>query len=335
VLDPRTEAPAPRSSRPPAGSDPLITGTGGSAGGFRRSRPVTPVADPMLAALPSVDDAPAPAAPAAATASASAPPAPPASNGATAKANGTKGGRRSRKSDKAAVDDAEAWQSVVAAPAVPAAAAAAVPVARHAEPITAPVTAPVITPVGAPGAPGALVPFDPAAQTQTGPSRTRLVAAPKPKAIVRWRRRRPRVRRVSRVVRRIDAWTVFKVSVIFYVVLFAVLLVAGVLLWNLAITTGTVGNVEGFIKDLFGLKTFKFDGAKIFRASWLLGVVLVVAGTGFNVTMAVVFNLIADLVGGVRVTVLEEEVVLRERPTVLAPAPEPTVDAATAPASTL
>jgi Transmembrane domain of unknown function (DUF3566) len=127
-------------------------------------------------------------------------------------------------------------------------------------------------------------------------------------------RRRPRVRKVTRIVRRVDAWGVFKISVIFYVILYIILLVAGVLLWNLANTTGTVANVEGFIRDLFGLKTFEFDGEKLFRASWVLGAILVVAGTGFNVTMAILFNLISDLVGGVRVTVLEEEVVLRERP---------------------
>jgi hypothetical protein len=127
-------------------------------------------------------------------------------------------------------------------------------------------------------------------------------------------RRRPRVRKVTRIVRRVDAWGIFKISLIFYVILYIILLVAGVLLWNLANTTGTVANVEGFIRDLFGLKTFEFDGEKLFRASWVLGAVLVVAGTGLNVTLAILFNLISDLVGGVRVTVLEEEVVLRQRP---------------------
>jgi len=139
-------------------------------------------------------------------------------------------------------------------------------------------------------------------------------------------RRRPRVRKVTRIVRRVDAWGVFKISVIFYVILYVILLVAGVLLWNLANTTGTVANVEGFIRDLFGLKTFEFDGEKLFRASWVLGAVLVVAGTGLNVTLAILFNLISDLVGGVRVTVLEEEVILRERP-VLPPVAEVPVDA--------
>jgi hypothetical protein len=133
------------------------------------------------------------------------------------------------------------------------------------------------------------------------------------RAFTMWRRRRPRVRKVTRVVRRIDTWSVLKVSVIFYVVLFVILLVAGVLLWNLAESTGTVRNVEGFIRDLFNLEKFDVSGRELFRASWTLGIFLVVAGTGLNVTMAVLFNLISDLVGGVRVTVLEEEVVLAPR----------------------
>jgi Transmembrane domain of unknown function (DUF3566) len=127
------------------------------------------------------------------------------------------------------------------------------------------------------------------------------------------RRNRPRVRKVSRVVRRVDAWSVFKISVLFWAAAYVILLVAGVLLWNLAYSTGTVSNVEGFIRNLFGLKKFAFDGKKIFHASYILGAFLAVAGTGLFVTIAVLFNLISDLVGGVRVTVLEEEVVLRER----------------------
>ena len=121
-------------------------------------------------------------------------------------------------------------------------------------------------------------------------------------------RRRTRVRRVSRVVRRVDAWSVLKLSAIFYALAYGIVLVAGVLLWNLAQTTGTVANVEGFIRELFGLRTFTIDGERLYRASWPIGVFLAVAGTGLNVTAAVMFNLITDLVGGVRVTVLEEEI---------------------------
>ncbi|MGD9794856.1 MAG: DUF3566 domain-containing protein [Acidimicrobiia bacterium] len=121
-------------------------------------------------------------------------------------------------------------------------------------------------------------------------------------------RQRPRVRRVVRVVRRVDAWSVFKVAAIFWLTTYLVLLVAGVLLWSVVNSTGTLDNLENFIAKTFALDSFAFNGGEIFRASWLLGLVLVIAGTAATVTMAVFFNLISDLTGGVRVTVLEEEI---------------------------
>lgn len=127
------------------------------------------------------------------------------------------------------------------------------------------------------------------------------------------RRGKPRVRRVTRVVRRVDAWSVLKLSVIFFVTLYVVALTSGLLLWSVAVSTGTINNVESVIETLFGLQTFTFDGRKLFEASWVLGALAVVAGTLLSVTLAVIFNLICDLTGGIRVTVLEEEVQL-ERP---------------------
>jgi Transmembrane domain of unknown function (DUF3566) len=126
------------------------------------------------------------------------------------------------------------------------------------------------------------------------------------------RSRRPRVRKVSRVVRRIDPWTVFKIAFVLFVLLYAVLVVAGVILWDLANKTGTVDNIQGAVKELFALQTFVINGKKLFRASWALGAIMAIGGTGMAVTLAVLFNLIADLVGGVRITVLEEEYVVRE-----------------------
>jgi hypothetical protein len=52
---------------------------------------------------------------------------------------------------------------------------------------------------------------------------------------------------------------------------------------------------------------FKFEDQQIFRAFALGGVVLVLAGAATSVVLALLFNLISDLTGGVRVTVLEEE----------------------------
>ena len=63
--------------------------------------------------------------------------------------------------------------------------------------------------------------------------------------------------------------------------------------------------------ESFGWDTFRFDGGQIFHNLWILGLFFVFLLTGLAVVMAAVFNLIADLVGGVRVSVLEEEVVAR------------------------
>ena len=121
---------------------------------------------------------------------------------------------------------------------------------------------------------------------------------------------KPRVRRVTRVVRDIDAWSVFKVTLVFHLVLYVVVLISSVLLWNVAHATGTVDNVERFMES-FGWETFSFNGDQIFRSLWVIGLLFVFLLTGLAVLGAAVFNLIADLVGGVRVTVLEEEVVLK------------------------
>ncbi len=118
---------------------------------------------------------------------------------------------------------------------------------------------------------------------------------------------KPRVRRVSRVIRDIDPWSVFKVGLAFHLVCYFVALISLVLLWNVAQSTGTLDNVENFLES-FGWQTFKFDGSQLFANLSILGLFGVILGTGLWVLLATIFNLITDLVGGVRVTVLEEEV---------------------------
>ena len=136
---------------------------------------------------------------------------------------------------------------------------------------------------------------------------------------------RLRARRVRRLVRHVEPWSVLKMSLIFYFCLWVILLTAGVILWRFAVTSGTVERLENFIEELFALETFAFNPDQIFRVSALGGLVMVVAGSGFTVLAAVLFNLISDLIGGVRMTVVEEETArprpkrTRPRPTTAAP----------------
>ena len=148
---------------------------------------------------------------------------------------------------------------------------------------------------------------------------------------IRFRRSpKPRVRRVTRVVRHVDTWSVFKVALVFNVFFYAVALVAGVLLWQVAYATGTIDNVEKFFEG-FGWETFQFNGGQIFHNAWIAGLFVAVGFTGLAVLLATLFNLITDLVGGVRFSVLEEEVQTRLQrgtaPVMVAPA-EPTFVAA-------
>jgi hypothetical protein len=50
-------------------------------------------------------------------------------------------------------------------------------------------------------------------------------------------------------------------------------------------------------------------GGEIYHNAWTGGLFVVVGLTGLAVLVATLFNLITDLVGGIRVSVLEEEVV--------------------------
>ena len=140
-------------------------------------------------------------------------------------------------------------------------------------------------------------------------------------------RQRPRVRRVTRVVRHIDTWSVFKIAVLFNIFLYAVCLIAGVMLWRVALNTGTIENIERFFES-FGWQTFELKGGEIYHNAWIAGLFAVVGFTGLAVLAATMFNLITDLVGGVRLTVLEEEVTAREQrvttwPRLLRPSPPP------------
>lgn len=123
-------------------------------------------------------------------------------------------------------------------------------------------------------------------------------------------RRRPRVRKVTRVVRHIDPWSTFKVGLIFGLVGYIICLTSGVLLWRVAEATGTIRNVERWFTQ-FGWETFTLKGDEIFSNASVVGLFLTVAFCGGLVLLATLFNLVSDIVGGVRVSILEEEVVER------------------------
>lgn len=123
------------------------------------------------------------------------------------------------------------------------------------------------------------------------------------------RNRRVRARKVRRVVRHIDPWSVLTFSVLFHLCVFAALLLSSVLVWNAAVAAGTIENIESFIRELGDYTTYEIKGDVVFRAAMVIAGILTLASSVLMVLLTVVFNLISDLVGGIRLTVVEEETV--------------------------
>ncbi len=68
---------------------------------------------------------------------------------------------------------------------------------------------------------------------------------------------------------------------------------------------------------------FKFEDLQIFTAVIFGGLVLILAATGATVVLALLFNLMSDLTGGVQVTVIEEDQRPRRPPEAGSQGPKP------------
>jgi hypothetical protein len=103
-----------------------------------------------------------------------------------------------------------------------------------------------------------------------------------------------RGRRVKRIVRRVELWSVLKLALSFFVCMYLVGLVTLAVLWGFANSAGLVDNFESFANDV-GWENWQFDGEQMFRQAALIG--------------AVLLNVISELTGGIRIVVIEEDVV--------------------------
>lgn len=132
------------------------------------------------------------------------------------------------------------------------------------------------------------------------------------------------VHRVRRIIRRIDPWTVLKVSFIVYLVAAFAFMLASVMFWEVVERSGIPQRITEFLIQITLLDEGEAPFAnteQFVRLSAILAVVWAVMSCGLTTLGAIMYNLVADVVGGVEVVLLEENVV----PVVVAaPAAEPT-----------
>jgi hypothetical protein len=142
--------------------------------------------------------------------------------------------------------------------------------------------------------------------------------------------------RVNQRLWSIDPWSVFKISALFYLSLGLIILVAGTLLYNAGRSVGTVDQVESFVTRMgaYGTCTakadlpagtafeedddcaegqvlvggFTIDDGTLFKAAAIGTAILVTAGSIGNVLLTVLINLLNELTGGLRHTIVKEPV---------------------------
>ena len=114
------------------------------------------------------------------------------------------------------------------------------------------------------------------------------------------------VRRVRRIIRKIDPWTVLKVTFVLNTVWGLVWTLGVWVSWSIAVQRGIP---DAFV-DTFSRLTIAFtpDGDLYFRVVVMLAIVGVILATGFMTLAAVLYNLISDVVGGVEIVMLEETI---------------------------
>ena len=112
------------------------------------------------------------------------------------------------------------------------------------------------------------------------------------------------VRRVRRIIRKIDPWTVLKVALVINAAIGLAWTLGVWVAWSIAIQRG----IPDAFADLVGRLTIAFtpDGELYFRVILMSAVIWVIGTTALMTLMAVLYNLVSDIVGGVELIMLEE-----------------------------
>jgi transmembrane protein DUF3566 len=115
-------------------------------------------------------------------------------------------------------------------------------------------------------------------------------------------------RRTRVVVKRVDPWSVLKFSLLFY---FCLMLIGLLALFILYVVLGWLGVLYSLSHTLSGIgfgskeSGFQFNGFWIFSRLFLIGVVSVAVWSLVNLFVALLYNLVSDVVGGIQITIAE------------------------------
>lgn len=122
-----------------------------------------------------------------------------------------------------------------------------------------------------------------------------------------YRRQRFEARKVRRLIRHIDPWSVLKLSILLGLCMWVIGLIAAVIIWSVANNTGALDSLQKFVNEMTNRTDFEMTGSVLFRQFGLISLLGVLGFAAACVVGTLVFNLISDIIGGVWVSVIEEE----------------------------
>ena len=114
-----------------------------------------------------------------------------------------------------------------------------------------------------------------------------------------------RSRRARVVLRKVEPWSVLKISFLFYLCVMVVIIGAMMILYAILGAIGALDSLTRLIRDLFADRSFEIHGGWLFTRGLSIGLVLVVLWTLINVFVVFLYNLLSDVVGGIEVTLSE------------------------------
>jgi hypothetical protein len=124
--------------------------------------------------------------------------------------------------------------------------------------------------------------------------------------------RRTPPRRTRVLVKRVGPWSVLRFSLVFYFCLMVAVWIGLFIVYKFLGATGVLHSIEHSIRNLnpasrsqVNWGNWSFHTGWIFSRLFLIGLVMVVFGSFVNFIGAFLYNLLADLMGGIELTLTE------------------------------
>ncbi len=114
------------------------------------------------------------------------------------------------------------------------------------------------------------------------------------------------MRRVKRTLRHVDPVSVFKLSLFYYGVFLVAWLVLVAILYGIVAAMGVFENLE----QLYGALELRWNDITLFsveRWAFVIGFVFAILGSLVNLLLAFLYNVAADMLGGIEMTFVERD----------------------------